>query len=65
MPAHYGIWLNDMQYFSPSWPQSRDQDPEKSVSIGQPRPRMGLLEDRYLLAQRQILKRKVSAALED
>jgi hypothetical protein len=59
LPTDNGIWLDDMQHFSPPRPEFGCKNPEESISIGQPRPGMSLFEERQLLPQRQILEREI------
>jgi hypothetical protein len=61
VPSHHGLRLDKNQCLLPTTPEPTQYHPEESVGISKLRVRMFLLQDRKLLAKRQILQKQVAA----
>jgi hypothetical protein len=64
MPPEDGLGLNDNQARPPASPQTGKPHPEDPISPMEPRALHRVLEDGYLLAERQVFRGQCRAALE-
>jgi len=59
MPADDGLRLHEQQWQAPARPDPREQRPEPSIVVAEPRPRPAALVDRELLTQGQVLENEL------
>ena len=64
MPADDGLGLDDYEGSHPAAPCPRQQDPERSVDVRQPRSRIALLVEGELLTEREVLDGEVATVSE-
>ncbi len=65
MPSHDGLWANNDKLILPARPESREHDPERTIELGNPRPRPIVSLNRELLAQRKLDDRLFLVASEE